>query len=84
MLYQLPDGRTIEMSVSDFLSLSDEELQSLQGYQNIGKVINNPMYGSATKSLGRQVPDKLISEQDIPDISPEDKFNDQDYTIDEE
>ena len=31
MLYQMPDGRTVEMSLEDYLSFSDLELHQLQG-----------------------------------------------------
>lgn len=56
MLYQLPDGRTIEISTYDYLELSDEELRSLVGYAHIGDYINNPLYGSPINKPGR--PDK--------------------------
>ncbi len=45
MLYQLPDGRTIEISLDDYLKLSDQELKDLVGL-NYGMAINNPLYGS--------------------------------------
>ena len=73
MLYQLPDGRTVEISVYDYLELSDEELKGLMGYQNIGVVITNPMYGSAIRK-----PDKS-TEQEFPDT-----LDDADYIIEEE
>jgi hypothetical protein len=85
MLYQLPDGRTIELSLNDFLSFSDEELKSLVGY-NYGEVLNNPLYGSAITKPGRtsteDEPD--YSKCDIPDVPSEEKFKDQDYIKDEE
>jgi hypothetical protein len=81
MLYQLPDGRTIEMSVHDYLEFSDAELASLIGYGHIGDMINNPQYGSViTKSI-KSDPDDIIdiTEQDINEIPSNLKRNDQDY-----
>ena len=38
MLYQMPDGRTVEMSLEDYLSLSDLELHQLQGNKYYGDI----------------------------------------------
>lgn len=81
MLYQLPDGRTVEISIYDYLTFSDEELQGLVGYDH-GMEINNPSYGSIITKPGRPDPDDVdyYKEKDIPDIPITEKFNDQDYT----
>jgi len=87
MLYQLPDGRTVEMSLNDYLDFTDDELKALVG-QNYGVEINNPLYGSGTKNKTR--PKKQIDSEEpfqkkeIPDVSSEEKLNDQDYIADEE
>jgi len=83
MLYQLPNGLTIEMSTSDYLSMSDAELDSLMGYSNISKGINDPMYGSATRNPGAIDPeDPTYSEYYIQDVPDEEKLRDRDYDID--
>lgn len=84
MLYQLSDGRTVEISVYEYLSCTDEELNSLIG-SNYGMEINNPNYGSIITKPGRPEPDHVdeYREVDIPDIPDEEKFDDQDY-IDED
>ena len=56
MLYQMPDGRAVEMSLEDYLSLSDLELHQLQGNKYYGDEINNPHYGSIINKPGK--PDK--------------------------
>lgn len=87
MLYQLPDGRTVEISLEDYLSFSDADLDALIGL-NYGVEINNPMYGSSTKITTR--PKKQIDSEEpfqkkeIPDVSASEKLNDQDYVPDEE
>jgi hypothetical protein len=83
MLYQLPDGRTIEISIYDYLSFSDEELKNLIT-TNCGMEINNPKYGSIITKPGRQTPeDGIYRDKDIQDVPEDEKFRDQDYTEDE-
>ena len=53
MLYQLPDGRTIEMSLEDYLSFTDIELHQLQSNTYYGDHINNPYYGSIINKPGK-------------------------------
>jgi len=85
MLYQLTDGRVVEISTEDYFNFTDEELNSLLGY-NCGDYINNPMYGSAMQKRGRPSEDDepFYGEQDINDVPDEVKYRDQDYTADEE
>lgn len=83
MLYQLKDGRTIEISIHEFLSATDEELNQLIG-TNYGMEINNPNYGSIITKPGRMAPDDdQYVGHDIDDVPDEEKFKDQDYTPDE-
>lgn len=85
MLYQLPDGRTIEISLNDYLSLTDEELRELAAY-DIGHQINNPYYGSAMNKPGRPEPedDDAFNQIEIPDVPSEHKLLDQDYEPEDE
>lgn len=89
MLYQLPDGRTIEMSVNDYLEFSDEELKDLVG-TNYGVAINNPLYGSyitkptkSKKKKSSSLDDAEDEDKDktpeLPDATSEEKLKDQDY-----
>lgn len=45
MLYNLPNGKVIELSVEEFLEMTDEELEYLVGL-NYGEPIENPFFGS--------------------------------------
>jgi hypothetical protein len=84
MLYQLPNGHTVEISLEEYLSLSDDELKSLNG-SNYGLQLNNPMFGTVINKPGKLDKEKpLISEKDIYNISTEDKIQDQDFKLDEE
>lgn len=85
MLYQLPDGRTIEISLYDYLELTDEELQGLAAY-DIGEQINNPYYGSIIKKPGKSLDDDddCFDQFEIPDVPSEHKILDQDYEPEDE
>lgn len=84
MLYQLRDGRTVEISIHDYLSCSDEELENLVGY-DCGFEINNPLYGSSITKPGKPELDQDIfyAEEDLDKIPDEEKLNDQDFTYEE-
>ena len=48
MLYQLPNGKTIYLTVEEFLDLTDQDIQALMG-MNAGEAVSSPFYGSAIK-----------------------------------
>lgn len=48
MLYQLRNGRTIEISVEQYLRMSDYELESYTG-NNVGQEVNDPFALSVLK-----------------------------------
>lgn len=75
MLYQLPNGRVIELSTEQFFQMSDEELQYYVAY-NYGETVEDPWFGSV---LSKEAPDDY--EEIIPDLTdvPEiDKLTDLD------
>ncbi len=45
MLYQLPNGKVIHMSIEDYLSLTDDDVRFLVSV-NAGETIINPFQGS--------------------------------------
>lgn len=66
MLYQLPNGKVIEISTEQYFEMSDEELEYLIAY-NYGDVIEDPWFGSVV-SKGEP---KAVVEEDTPDIAPD-------------
>lgn len=54
MIYQLPTGRIIYITVDQFLALSDEELDALSS-QNIGEYARSPWIGSAIRNPKKKV-----------------------------
>jgi len=75
MLYQLPDGRTVEISAYDLTTFTDEELASLVGYAHVGDYITNPFYGSALNKPGRSKSQteyiEDLDEDEVPSWEPD-------------
>jgi hypothetical protein len=63
MLYQLPNGKTIEMSTEKYLDMSDDELKYLEAY-NQGDSIDNPFFGSTLE----KVPLSQLDDEDLEDL----------------
>lgn len=77
MLYQLPNGKVIEISTEQYLEMSDEELEYLIAY-NYGEVMENPWFGSVLSkkdSFYKEPPDSI---NDLIEIPEEDKLSDLD------
>ena len=84
MLYQLADGRTVEISLSEYLTCSDEEIEALKATY-YGIEINNPQYGSAITKFQRIEKDEEddYSSLDIYDVPEEEKLDNMDYDEDD-
>jgi hypothetical protein len=87
MLYQLPNGKVIEISTEQYIEMSDEELEYLIAY-NYGDNLEDPWFGSVLNkrepiTYTEETPDILPDLTNIPDT---DKINysDIDYNPDEE
>jgi hypothetical protein len=83
MLYSLPNGKVIEISVEQYLEMDDEEFEFLLSI-NYGEPIEDPFFGSILEGKVTRfdpednfVPpvDKIVEDAVEPDI---------DYTPDEE
>ncbi len=79
MLYNLPNGKVIEISVEQYIDMSDEEFEYLLSI-NYGEIIEDPFFGSVLENKFRikDVEDPFVPPVDIvidPDI---------DYTPEEE
>lgn len=84
MLYQLPNGRSVELSLEKFLKMTDQDLKDL-GTFNDGETVNDPFALSVLRYGSTCVDDDIDDieedeiEQDLTDINPEDKLYDKDY-----
>lgn len=64
MIYQLPNGKVIEISTEQYLEMSDEELEYLIAY-NYGDVMEDPWFGSV---LHKHAPKK---DDDASEVLPD-------------
>jgi hypothetical protein len=86
MIYQLPNGKCIEMSIEQYLKMSDQELKNMVAY-NYGEEFNDPFihsvlrHGPAREDIQEELEDDFSEEvvEDLLDIEPEDKIFDEDY-----
>lgn len=83
MLYQLPNGKVIEMTTEQFVELSDEELEYLIAF-NYGDSLEDPWFGSIlTKGPGGfNVVDIDEVIPDLTDLSCDEKLLDLDLDKD--
>ena len=91
MLYQLPNGKVIHMSIDEYLSLTDDDVRFLVSV-NAGETIINPFQGSVLqdniKDDVEYEEEEVLEETDITifDIDEEKTLNDflSEYDIDPE
>jgi len=81
MLYQLPNGKVIEISTEQYLEMTDEELEYLIAY-NYGDVQENPWFGSVLLKQEKE-DNEVIDLPEIPDLSESDKLLDLDVDYDD-
>ena len=80
MLYQLPNGRVIEISTEQYIEMSDEELEYLIAY-NYGDTQEDPWFGSVLVKQAKEEPDIL---PDLTNVSKDEKLMDPDLDMDSE
>ncbi len=86
MIYQLADGRIIELSVETFLELTDEEIHELSGLSSVyTKNVASPFYAPynhGKKTVKEELPDE--SEIELPDLDPQILLDDNYFHPDDE
>ena len=85
MLYQLANGRVIHLSIEEYLSLSDNDIQDLNG-MNIGDYPTSHWHDSAIRNEKKTVIKKEITldyELDSDEVSPSVTISIDSLTVDE-
>lgn len=79
MIYQLKNGSSIQLSVEQYLNMTDEELEYMNVYHQ-GDYIDNPWHESV---LGKSIPLEIEEEiiEDLTSISDDEKLNNPDIDI---
>jgi hypothetical protein len=54
MLYQLPNGKVVYLSIEEYLDLSDEDVQYLMSI-DYGEYIGDPFTGSAVENNSKEI-----------------------------
>ncbi len=82
MFYQLPNGKVIEMTVEQYLDMTDEELEYLIAY-NYGDHLENPWVGSVLNKTDKE---EISDEQpsNLMKVTNRTKFKELDADIQEE
>lgn len=96
MIIQLPNGRIIECSVEQYLSLSDDEVKDLNGLSaGYTKEVSDPFYNSFSKPIPipvnidddsyAELLDDLIIEREpeLDEIDDFEKLEDSDFYADD-
>jgi hypothetical protein len=79
MLYQLKSGRTIEISIEQYLDMTDLELEELEGLGSVNTMeINNPWYNSYQKKT-RDKAEDLTDEKELGKIHEKVRRDDKDF-----
>ena len=82
MLYQLPNGKVIEISTEQYFEMSDEELEYLIAY-NYGDVQEDPWFGSVLLKQEKEDNNVIEDVPEITDLSENDKLLDLDVDYDD-
>ena len=77
MIYQLPYGKTIEISLDQYLDMTDDDIEYFIAY-NIGNEIENPFFNSSFNY--KQIVDLELEDVtlDLVELNVIDKFIDLD------
>lgn len=69
MMYQLPNGKVIHLTVEEYLDLTDNDIQYLMSV-NAGDYAHSPFTGSAIRNRKKQTEEEIEEDTSI-DFTPE-------------
>jgi len=86
MLYQLPNGKCVELTMEQFLRMTDEELKGMVAF-NAGDEVNDPFALSVLRygphRLAEDIDDiddyEEVPISDLTDVELEEKLYDRDF-----
>jgi hypothetical protein len=79
MLYQLPNGKVVNISVDDYLNLTDEDIQALVAL-NFGEYATSYWFGSCINQT--EAPEKLMKDVSMLSFEEQDEYLDNLSNID--
>lgn len=73
MLYQLPNGKVVNISVDEYLNLTDEDIQALVAL-NFGEYATSYWFGSCINQT--EAPEKLMKDVSMLSFEEQDEYLD--------
>jgi hypothetical protein len=73
MLYNLPNGKTIYLTIDEYLNLTDEDIQYLVSIRAGGNF--NPFHESALGNTAKEISEDKINSDYIPDDVKEEDYS---------
>ena len=67
MIYQLPSGRVIEITLEQYLEMSDDDIEFFIAYE-VGEYSENPFYASVIKVKTKEDEEEFFDEDDLDDF----------------
>ena len=67
MIYQLPSGRIIEITLEQYLEMSDDDIEFFIAYE-VGEFNENPFYSSVIKTKTIKEEEEFFDEDDLDDF----------------
>ncbi len=81
LIYQLPSGKVIMLTLEQYLDLTDEDIAFLEN-SNLGDTVNSPWFGSSIGTVNyNKTSQEIDFEEDIEEIYKDDEIK-LDYTDD--
>lgn len=71
MLYQLPNGKVVNITVEDYLNLTDEDIQALVAL-NFGEYATSYWFGSCINQT--EAPDKQMRDASMLSFEEQDEY----------
>lgn len=80
LIYQLPSGKVIYLTVEQYLSLSDEDLEMLS-HRGVGEYAKGPFHESAIKNPKTKVEDFIDEDRSIDFTAESEEFYQESPTL---
>lgn len=78
MIFSLPNGKVINLTIEEYLNLTDEDIQMLMAL-NYGEYPTSEWYGSSIDI--HQIPDKSLQDNCMMSLEEEDEYLNEGFNI---
>ena len=78
MIFSLPNGKVINLTIEEYLNLTDEDIQTLMAL-NYGEYPTSQWYGSSIDI--HEIPDKSLKDTSMLSLEEEDEYLNEGFNI---